>query len=477
MRSSRGAQVYIKRHTSGNKFRSGTCQASNLGRGTAHVESKAAAHLVKSDCCVEPTDPCILGFTAACWTLWTLYVFSKSYSVGNWSRLGDSCLGCWRNDTWTDVISTTAVALLLAAHLTCFRHRNLEDNNKFTLSPRCWGMLSSRPCNKTRSRAARLSSTVAKNALVLFMALCTSIHCSIEATRLLRVQNFVGLRPCPYQLQKFTRRQQASIGLDPQRIYLLSHLSGSSSGNAQARQENARLYAMRQGYSFTTTEELFGSYQYSYWLNQTTMQPRSASWRNSERTQDHSQVVSLYHVLFEAELNPVPEWVVWIDERVEISNRAVSLESVIFGLCSRISEAGALDFDHSARLWCKHERAWSSNTHSDAMKSILGQKVPQHVIDNVPDVVAVGAGSSEVHRFGTHFILLRNSDWVRDSLFDIFFNSNNGISDNHAFNAFFNFQSKSDKVKVLPGCMGLLGEEHTMGQHRFQYGDFARIAA
>ena len=470
MRASRQAEVYIKRHVSGANQAMDSCPVPEI---QSYHSAPASATQPNAAPCVDPTEPIFLGLSAGLWTLWLFFVLSSSYSFGAWNRLGDSCVGCWRNDQWLDLLLTFLTSAVLLLHVALFRAQNLSFGHIHRLGTCAAGLLPSCTSSVPKKTACAHSSYARKNWAVLTLAAVTCLHILVETSAALRLHNNLGLRPCAYKLRSFSQSQQSAIGLDPRRIYLLSHLSKRKQQGVD-RQEAIRSYAFRHGYSFVTTRDLFGSYEYDEWLNQTTLHSRTRTFRNMQPSLDHSQVVSLYHVLFEANLQPIPEWVVWIDEGVDITDRTISLESAMLGLCSRVSRSGKRTADHKSTLWCKYESTWSASAHQQAMDSIESENVPRFVIEDTPDVVALGVGSGEVHKFGTDLLFLKNSDWVRDSLFNIFFNSNSGISDETTFNAFFNFQSNPDKVKVLPSCTGLLGKANSMGPDRFHYGDFAR---
>ncbi len=389
-----------------------------------------------------------------------------AYSHGHWNRLGDSCLGCWRTNSWGEAVATPLVTLTLLFHLRCFQVHSARK--RIQLLP---AKLSQCGCFEQPKKDSQRKS-MWKFCVVLVMTSVVALHLAVVSAHVLRIRNWLGLKPCAYTLQHFTKSQQSLIGHDPSRIYVLLHTAGGQ--HRLAQEEAKRSYAARHGYSFITTYQLFGTSDYKSWLNKTALPSRAETWRSSKHV-DHSQVVSMYHVLFEADLVPVPEWVVWIDDDITISNREVSLESLMFGMCARIAKLGTQTNDQEAASWCKYEEAWSARTHHDAMQQIKSGSVSSYVVENTPDFIAVGSGSGEIRKFSSRFIIAKNSDWVRDSLFNVYYNSNTGLSDETTFNAFFNFQSRPDKVKVLPGCTGALSFDDALGPERYQFGDYLRM--
>jgi hypothetical protein len=141
-----------------------------------------------------------------------------------------------------------------------------------------------------------------------------------------------------------------------------------------------------------------------------------------------------------------------------------------------VSDVDEATDDDDVSLSCRYDPRWSAERHSQLVRSMAsGGKLGNSAFQNTPDLIATGAGEGNKNVFQTQLLLVKNTEWVRNKLRHVFFDSIDGPSDAHAFNAFFDYHDNPGKVKVLPSCTGALSRFEAVGPHRYQYGDFISL--
>ncbi len=416
----------------------------------------------------------VLSIIMTAW--WAIAFLPNSFRTKNWSPVGDTCVGCLRKGD-DDFV-------LLNLFLTAFVEANLRLQNWIARSQDGYTAVNTH--DALPGSAVRATPLLDK-ALdfvvqprfhvwrVRVLKLLRGIHWlywALMLTFLLRLQNLLWLRPCPYSMHSFSAAQQKSIGHDPASIFVVFHAEGYPDELRNDLLESKREYAARHGYSFVTTKDLFGDWDYSTWTDKLPLMQRNTTFDVHQRSRVWGKTLAIHHVLFESALEPKPQWVMWFDADAIIMRPELSAESLFLGMCARVDSKGELSDSRSSRLLCKHSPDWSANIHRRAMKSILEGKPSPNLLDDTPDLVGVNVNSGAGNNFNSGMMLVKNTEWVRRQLQQVWLSALEPHFDQKSYGVFFDPVKYPARVKVLPGCMGANGYTANWRAGRWMWGDF-----
>jgi len=422
----------------------------------------------------------VVFWAAICCTLWlALSLLPSCFAIKNWSPVGDTCFGCFRKGYDAYAAYGLLVFLLLQAAIMLQDHLAKSREGYIAVTDRDDAELptqSTQPLSALDVSLIRFSTLprlyLLRRAILWGARALLIVYYLILLTFLLRLQNKLWLRPCPYSMQAFTAEQQASIGHDPASIYVLFHAEGYPDELREKLWKSKQAYAAAHGYSFVTTKDLFGEWDYRTWHDQLPLMQGNSTFTVAQRSRVWGKTLAIHHVLFEAELTPKPEWVMWIDSDAIIMRPELSAESLMFGVCSRVDAAGLLTTDGTAALRCMHEPEWSEQVHAAAMQSILNGKPSATLMRDTPDLAAVGVNSGSGNNFNSGVMLVKGSPWVKQQLALTWQKAPNPQFDQQSYYVFFNHFKYPSRVKILPGCVGANGYTANWRAGRWMWGDF-----
>ena len=417
-----------------------------------------------------------LSVSASVW--WATSFLPTSFAFHTWSSVGDTCFGCLRNGWGIYVLYGLAVSVLVHVSL-LIQDYLAKTNAGYMALPSNDVELPTQQDQQTSGwtsvllRFSRDPSFYGSRHWILWgLRALLCLYWVILLTFLLRLQNLLGVRPCRYTMHQFTPEQQKSIGHDPAAIYVLFHAEGYPEELRDTLMQAKQRYAATHGYSFVTTKQLFGEWDYKTWRKQLPLMQGNSTFTVSQRSRVWGKTLAIHHVLFEADLQPKPQWVMWMDADAVVMRPELSAESLMFGMCNRVDTNGHRTADRGATLRCQHNEAWSGAVHQETMHSILQGSPQPTLMEDTPQLIAANVNSGDGTNFNSGVMLIKRSEWVRHQLALTWQQSRDARADQKSYGVYFKGAEYPSKVKILPGCSGANGYTANWRAGRWMWGDF-----